>query len=687
MLTVACVWQGSVFGVEYVERLHDMVRRNLPDGFRGRFVCLTDRPLELARFPGIEAIPLTQGLQGWWAKMELFRPQTFEHGDRIWYFDLDTVITGPLDKLFEFPGAFGLLEDVYRPGGFQSSVMSWIAGTPLANSIWTEWDGHGRPHYAGGDQEALEHHWATFLPQRIGGKPWPPDMLQAYAPGCLRSYKAECVWSVPKGTSVVFFHGLPRPHDVLTGWVPEVWKVGGGSSAELVLVGTIAQEKCMHNVASAMAAGYTQLAATEAHDKVAMICGGAPSLARQIDLLRPMQASGAIVFSCNQADAFLRENGVWPNFHVMIDARPALATWVNQDGVKLYASMCDPLTLAVAEQQGELIIWHPVTEGIDKVLGKAMLVGGGTTVGTRAMALAYVMGFRKIMCFGMDSSYEGDAHHAYEQTLNDNDRVLDCVVGGERFKAAPWMVQQAEDWKQLAIALTEAGCEITLFSEGMLGAIAKSLNEQTVELDGFVWPSHDIETRSSVLGTVADLEKYIDLCEDKRVALQAGGNVGVWPMELARRFEEVYTFEPDPLNFKCLKHNVRHLDNVRIEECGLGNIEAYAKVERQVGNCGASALVTTIDKSDAVRIRTIDSLELDVCDLLQLDVEGFELFALQGARETINRCSPLIVLELKGLGKRYGYTDYEVETFLRGMRYHRIGVAHRDVIYKRIANV
>lgn len=68
---------------------------------------------------------------------------------------------------------------------------------------------------------------------------------------------------------------------------------------------------------------------------------------------------------------------------------------------------------------------------------------------------------------------------------------------------------------------------------------------------------------------------------------------------------------------------------------------------------------------------------------MQLDVEGFEFQALKGAKDTIARCSPLIVLELKGLGQRYGYADAEVEAWLTELGYERTGVAHRDVIYQR----
>jgi FkbM family methyltransferase len=698
MLHVACVRQGEAFGVEYVERLFDMVRRNLPDGFSGRFVCLTDRPDDLKEFGGICTTNQAETLPGWWAKMQLFDPAMqatlgFEKGDRIWYFDLDTVIAGPLDKLFEYPGAFGILEDVYRPGGFQSSVMSWIAGTALTCSIWEEWAKRKQPRSPGGDQQVLEQFWKGppgidpanglefgWLHARIGGAPWPPDFLQQLYPGSLRSYKVDCVWGVPKGTSVVFFHGRPRPHEVLTGWVPELWKVGAANSAQIFEVGTVDQTKVVANIADALTHDYANLAQSEPHEKCAIICGGGPSLADHLPMIGAMQRGGALVFSCNNVDGFLRDRGISPNFHVMMDARELHAEWVYEGGIKLYASMCNPKTLAAGAELGDLTIWHPLTQGVETVIDrKALLVGGGSTVGTRAMALAYVMGFRRLMCFGFDSSYRDGNHHAYGQAVNDTDRALDCVVGGKRFKAAPWMVKQADDWKELAQALMGLGCEISVTGDGLIAAVVAGMNSATVEIDGFEWPSQDTQARQSILGSLPDLEKYIGLCTHRRVAVQAGGNVGVWPKELSKHFADVYTFEPDALNYGCLARNVRE-PNVFMRFAALGELEGLGAIARDPQNCGASAVA----QGSEFPVITLDSLELAHVDLLQLDVEGFELQALKGAAATIARCSPLIVLELKGLGERYGYTDDQVDAWLKELSYQRIGVAHRDVIYKRV---
>lgn len=679
MITVACVWVGDAFGIEYVQRLHDMIRRNLPEGFGGRFVCLTDRPADLKGEAGIDVLDISGlKLEGWWAKMALFHPSSFEINDRVWYFDLDTVITGPLEHLFKYSGAFGILEDVYRKGGYQSSVMSFIAGTKLSNSIWMEWMARGEPKPAGGDQEVLEIFWREWLPQHIKGKPWPPDFLQSAYPGVLRSYKVDCVWTVPKGTSVVFFHGLPRPADVVTGWVPEIWKVGGGSTLEIVSVGTVAQDQVVRNVEICLKRGYRDVELQPAHQQVALIVGGGPSLKDQIATIGMLQASGAKLFALNAVDGYLRARGIKPDVHVMMDARPDIHDFINTGGEKLYASMCDPSVLHAASCHGDLSVWHSALEATQHLMDDKITLGGGTTVGTHALALTWALGYRKMLVFGFDSSYADGAHHAYSQSLNDGERILDCVVAGRKFKAAAWMIQQAEDFKGLAVKLATMGVSISIFGDGLLPALIHSLNDKITERDGLFWPSNDIETRDSVLQTLPDLDHYVGMCTQRRTVIQAGGNVGVWAKHLAKYFANVVTAEPDALNFSCLARNVSE-PNVSYRQAAFGDVMGTGSVVRDPQNCGASAVAAGSD----FPIITIDSLMLHDVDMIQLDVEGYELPALQGAILTINECNPLIVLELKGLGEKYGYKDSEVIEWLRGLGYTQTGVAHRDLIFER----
>ena len=138
-------------GVEYTNILFDSVRRNLADGTEGKFVVFTDDVS--ARYdPSIEVRQLPDdGIRGWWHKIHLFKDGLFPKGDRILYFDLDTVITGRLDEIASYDGNLAILRDWLEPEIVNSSVMAWQSGE--YGYLWHNWLACGKPDYLGGDQE------------------------------------------------------------------------------------------------------------------------------------------------------------------------------------------------------------------------------------------------------------------------------------------------------------------------------------------------------------------------------------------------------------------------------------------------------------------------------------------------------------------------------------------------------
>jgi FkbM family methyltransferase len=425
------------------------------------------------------------------------------------------------------------------------------------------------------------------------------------------------------------------------------------------------------------------LVPAQANEKLAIVCAGGPSLKDHLQLIHHMQSSGAVVFSCNQVDKYLREHHIHANFHIMLDGRPDLIDWVVPGGVKLYASMCDPPVIEQAAKVGHLTLWHALNDETTHLLEGKPLIGGGETVGTRGLSLAYVMGFRRIFCIGFDSCYQDAAHHAYEQKLNDGEKILDVIAGGKRFRAAGWMAKQAEDFHVLSQELVKLGVELTIFGDGLIANMVRQHAGQQVVVEGFMFPDGDTQTASAVFQTLADLDHYTALCKERRQVLQAGGNVGVWAKHLAQRFGTVVTAEPDPINWDCLVKNLHGVQNVTAYHVALGASPGTVGIAREAGNCGASYVVEGGD----ITVVSIDSLGLDQLDLLILDIEGYEFEALQGAKDTLRQCSPVIVLEMKDHIKRFGAKEADIDAFLGGLGYHRTGVAHRDVIYQRNANV
>jgi FkbM family methyltransferase len=139
-------------------------------------------------------------------------------------------------------------------------------------------------------------------------------------------------------------------------------------------------------------------------------------------------------------------------------------------------------------------------------------------------------------------------------------------------------------------------------------------------------------------------QKNFDVC------VCAGANQGMYVRFLAKKFQTVYAFEPDPLNFHCLVMN-NQLDNVVKMNCALGETNGFCFVERSgMENTGTFKVVAqTSDMPDLglmrVPILSLDSMNFNTLNFLQLDAEGFEINILRGAKETIKRCNPVITAE------------------------------------------
>lgn len=194
---------------------------------------------------------------------------------------------------------------------------------------------------------------------------------------------------------------------------------------------------------------------------------------------------------------------------------------------------------------------------------------------------------------------------------------------------------------------------------------------------GLLWPADDRACAAVVFDTVPDMDHALKHCRKFDLAIQAGGNMGVWALALAAKFGRVITFEPDPMNFRALVHNTSTAANILSLPCAIGdNGGEWCGLDREAGNAGAHQVTA----GDQAPIITIDSLNLPALDLLYLDIEGFEMLAIMGAIETISKFKPVIAIEDKGLSVRYGKKQGDAERFLASYGYQVTARPHRDVV-------
>lgn len=676
MLNIVCVNADNYLGhgVEYVNILADMVARNISKEITYKFICFTNSSGEYDSEIDGRPLPI-DGLDGWWNKLALFKDGLFPDGDRILYLDLDTVIVSGLDEIIKYKGEFAILEDFYRPGGMQSSVMTWKANTQ--GYMWDKWIENGMPKDGGGDQKWIEK---TCYRR---------DILQDLFPNCFVSYKVHAKQTIPQKAKMVIFHGMPRPHEIKDGWMSHIWKIGGGTTLELKHVCNTNDDQIFSNIKNALKLPFPWLEIVPEHNFHAVVIGGGPSLKNSIKEIKERQKNGQMIFSTNNTYNFLVENGIIPDSHVMIDAREENKEFSASigDSICYYASQCHPAVFERVDDKNVVLFHSFFSDGIFDVIGHDSgdpMVGGGCTVGLHAISLAWILGYRNFHLYGFDSSYNAGENHAYKQSLNDGDKIIELIMNNQKYQSAPWMATQVEHFKALAKELIERGCIITVHGTGLLPDCAKLMSmpdlpdKEMVSINGTWWPSKCRESRLNTEFTFNDINTVISICDKKQTAIQAGGNVGIWPREFSKHFEKVISFEPDDLNFECMIKNIENINNIEIYNTALGAAAGAGALNRVSYNCGAHYL----KDGDEFQVMTIDSLDLDSCDLIQLDVEGFELNALKGAIKTIDAFHPIIMVEDKGLSNRYGSNKGDIEKWLTPLGYTRCAETARDIIFK-----
>jgi FkbM family methyltransferase len=156
-----------------------------------------------------------------------------------------------------------------------------------------------------------------------------------------------------------------------------------------------------------------------------------------------------------------------------------------------------------------------------------------------------------------------------------------------------------------------------------------------------------------------------------------GANIGLITLAVGARRPDIsiVAFEPDPINAARWRHNLELNGgpDAVLEEVALGNASGRAELVR--GDESGWSYIAGANSEQGVEVVTLDAYvrtrEIPVIDAVKIDVEGYELFVLQGAASVLeDRRIRSIVCELdESLLERNGHTRGDVISLLRGFGY------------------
>ncbi|MFI5201030.1 MAG: FkbM family methyltransferase [Candidatus Kapaibacterium sp.] len=179
-----------------------------------------------------------------------------------------------------------------------------------------------------------------------------------------------------------------------------------------------------------------------------------------------------------------------------------------------------------------------------------------------------------------------------------------------------------------------------------------------------------------------DLPTIQALLEGCNVVLDIGGNIGQMALLFARHAKKVLTFEPIPALAERLRKQVELnglQKKVLIYPVALTNFNGMLPLQLPtVENGGNGSTVLGRDgagETIEVQAQTLDSLleqeQINGVDLIKIDVEGAELFVLQGMEKLLSQENrPIIILEMNsGMMKLAGYSASAITSLLAGHGY------------------
>lgn len=147
------------------------------------------------------------------------------------------------------------------------------------------------------------------------------------------------------------------------------------------------------------------------------------------------------------------------------------------------------------------------------------------------------------------------------------------------------------------------------------------------------------------------------MCRPGDWVLDIGANVGDWTLcmaDLVGSSGRVLAFEPVPHLADTVRKTSRinRQDWVEVHQLALSSSDGMTEFSVEKGNSGGSRLGRMEGDFSQIPVQTqrLDALiasrpDIQRIDFIKIDVEGFELEVLKGARQTLTRFRPPLILE------------------------------------------
>lgn len=223
MKQIVCMKWGTLYSADYVNRLFNMIGRNVTPPFR--LVCLTDDAagidprVEILPCPTIEAPPPFNNTG--WRKLNIWAPRIGDLTGDLLFLDLDVVIVGNIDPFFSYGEDYMVMRNFTTPNRRigNTSVFRFPVG---AHPYLLE-------RFLAAPQAMIDKYRneQTYISGEVKQMTfWPDPWIRSFKEHCIRPLPLRRIVQprIPSGARIVVFTGNPRPHEAAAGrWPASAW--------------------------------------------------------------------------------------------------------------------------------------------------------------------------------------------------------------------------------------------------------------------------------------------------------------------------------------------------------------------------------------------------------------------------------------------------------------------------------
>ncbi len=205
--------------------------------------------------------------------------------------------------------------------------------------------------------------------------------------------------------------------------------------------------------------------------------------------------------------------------------------------------------------------------------------------------------------------------------------------------------------------------------------------------------------------TTAQLDRLI---QPGMIVLDIGAHVGYYTRRYARKAQHIIAFEPHPRNFALLQRNTKRFGNVILHQIAVAEEEGSAELydylmmsasgslhydeslrELQQAQIGTGDIAPRLANDMPAQTFTVQTRPIDDClaeagiervDVIKMDIEGAELGALRGMRQTIANSPGLaLIMEYNPNAlKAFGHDPHQAFREVLEMGFDRVQIIETD---------